>query len=44
MMRITMLELNLTAYGIGLGLVIAPWLAGVVVGYAFSLANISKVF
>jgi hypothetical protein len=38
-----MLELNLTAYGYGLGLVIAPWIAGLVVSYAFSLANISKI-
>lgn len=38
-----MLELNLIAYGYGLGLVIAPWLAGIIVGYAFSLANISKI-
>ncbi len=38
-----MLELNLTAYGYGLGLVIAPWFGGLIVGYAFSLANISKI-
>jgi hypothetical protein len=38
-----MLELNLTAYGIGLGLVIAPWIGGIIVSYAFSLANISKI-
>ncbi len=38
-----MLELNLTAYGIGLGLVIVSWIGGIIVGYAFSLANISKI-
>lgn len=38
-----MLELNMTAYGYGLGLVIAPWVAGLIVSYAFSLAGISKI-
>jgi len=33
------MTLNLTAYGMGLGLVIAGWLAGLVVSYAFSIAR-----
>ena len=39
-----MLELNWTAYGYGLGLTIAPWVAGVLVSMAFSLSNLNKVF
>ncbi len=30
------MTLNLTAYGMGLGLVMVGWMAGMVVGYAFS--------
>ena len=33
------MTLNLTAYGMGLGLVMAGWLAGIVVSYAFSIAR-----
>lgn len=32
-------ELNLTAYGWGLGVVMAGWMAGLIVSYAFSLAS-----
>jgi hypothetical protein len=38
-----MLELNLTAYSYGLGLVLAAWFGGLIVGYALSIANISKI-
>jgi hypothetical protein len=31
------MTLNLTAYGMGLGLVMAGWMAGMVVGYVFSM-------
>lgn len=33
------MTLNLTAYGIGLGLVLAGWVAGLVVSYAFSVVR-----
>jgi|GEM_PF-2033538 len=33
------MTINLTAYGIGLGLVIAGWMGGMVVGYVFSLVS-----
>ena len=33
------IELNLTAYGYGLGLVMVGWIAGLGVAYAFSLAR-----
>jgi hypothetical protein len=39
-----MLELNLTAYGYGLGLVLASWFAGMVVGHVLNLVSISKIF
>jgi hypothetical protein len=31
------MTLNLTAYGMGLGLVLIGWIAGLVVSYVFSL-------
>ncbi len=31
------MTLNLTSYGMGLGLVMAGWMAGMVVGYVFSM-------
>ncbi len=31
------MTLNLAAYGMGLGLVMAGWVAGMVVGYIFSV-------
>jgi len=31
------MTLNLTAYGMGLGLVMIGWMAGLIVSYAFSL-------
>ncbi len=31
------MELNLTAYGMGLGLVLIGWIAGLVVSYVFSI-------
>ncbi len=34
------MTLNLSAYGMGIGLVMAGWLAGLVVSYAFSLSRI----
>lgn len=33
------MTLNLTAFGMGLGLVLAGWVAGLVVSYAFSIAR-----
>lgn len=33
------MTLNLSAYGMGIGLVMAGWLAGLVVSYAFSLSR-----
>jgi hypothetical protein len=33
------IELNLTAYGYGVGLVMVGWFAGLGVAYAFSLAR-----
>ena len=33
------IELNLTAYGYGVGLVMVGWVAGLGVSYAFSLAR-----
>ena len=33
------MTLNLTAYGIGLGLVMIGWIAGIVVSYAFSIVR-----
>ncbi len=39
-----MFELNLVAYGWGLGLVMVGWIAGLVVSYAFTLAGgISRI-
>ena len=31
------MELNLTAFGMGLGLVLIGWIAGLVVSYVFSI-------
>lgn len=31
------MTLNLTAYGMGLGLVLVGWMAGLVVSYVFSI-------
>ena len=31
------ISLNMTAYGIGLGLVLVGWVAGLVVSYVFSI-------
>ena len=31
------MTLNLTAYGMGLGLVMVGWVAGMVIGYVFSM-------
>ncbi len=31
------MTLNLTAYGMGLGLVMVGWVAGMVIGYVFSV-------
>jgi hypothetical protein len=33
------MTLNVTAYGMGLGLVLVGWIAGLVVSYAFSTAR-----
>ncbi len=33
------MTLNIAAYGMGLGLIIIGWVAGIVVGYAFSMAR-----
>jgi hypothetical protein len=33
------MTLNLTAYGMGLGLVIVGWVAGMIIGYAFSVVR-----
>ena len=33
------MTLNLTAYGMGLGLVMAGWMAGMVVSYVFSVVR-----
>jgi len=33
------MTLNVTAYGMGLGLVLVGWIAGLVVSYAFSAAR-----
>ncbi len=33
------MTLNLTAYGMGVGLVLVGWMAGLAVSYAFSLAR-----
>lgn len=38
------MTLNLTAYGMGLGLVLVGWIAGLVVSYAFSTSrNIGRL-
>jgi hypothetical protein len=34
-----MFELNLTAFGYGLGFVMVGWMAGLIVSYAFTLAR-----
>ena len=31
------ISLNMTAYGVGLGLVLVGWIAGLVVSYVFSI-------
>ena len=33
------MELNLTAFGYGLGLVMTGWVAGLVVSYVFSIVS-----
>ena len=33
------MTLNLAAYGMGLGLVMVGWMAGIVVSYAFAMAR-----
>jgi len=33
------MTLNLTAYGMGLGLVLIGWIAGLVVSYVFSIVR-----
>lgn len=33
------MELNLTLFGAGIGLVMSGWIAGLVVSYAFSIAK-----
>jgi len=33
------MTLNMTAYGMGLGLVMAGWMAGMIVSYALSAAR-----
>ena len=33
------MTLNVAAYGMGVGLVMIGWIAGIVVSYAFSLAR-----
>lgn len=33
------MTLNLAAYGMGLGLVMVGWVAGIVVSYAFAMAR-----
>lgn len=33
------MTLNLTAYGMGLGLVLIGWMAGLVVSYVFSISR-----
>ncbi len=33
------MTLNLTAYGMGLGLVLVGWMAGLVVSYVFSISR-----
>ena len=38
------MTLNLSAYGMGLGLVMAGWMAGMIVGYAFSAAKSIGMF
>ena len=38
------MELDLAAYGAGLGLVMIGWISGLVVSYAFSLAKGVKFF
>ena len=36
------MTLNMTAYGMGLGLVMVGWMAGLVVSYAFSMARSTR--
>ena len=33
------MTLSMTAYGMGLGLVLIGWMAGIVVSYAFAMAR-----
>ena len=33
------MEINLTAYGIGIGLVMTGWIAGLIVSYAFNITR-----
>lgn len=33
------MTLNIAAYGMGLGLVLVGWVAGIVVSYAFAMAR-----
>ena len=36
------MTLNIAAYGMGLGLVMVGWIAGIVVSYAFSMARSTR--
>lgn len=36
------MTLNIAAYGMGLGLVMVGWMAGIVVSYAFAMARSTR--